>query len=460
MPRSRSCVIASGEVKPSAAGDDEVRVEADDLLDVDRPEGHDVGQRLQPRVAGSRCSRRSRRPGRRRRSRRGSRSTAGVIDTIFWRFGGERDRRALVVGQGGREGGDGRGVGEAAVGAAVATAATSGWPMGRALATQAGRLARAEQAATSQHDEREQRAERGSGGDTRGASGWWIGSARVARNREAPRFDASKGGAYPVDRTVLPTFLSKVRACTVGSATGLPPSREGGHRSGTVPESHRLRDHAAWVWVARRSVAQAHLDAARRPNPDKRPISAACDHAGLASARRLPPPGEVKDMVEHRWLRAIGPGVIALVAVIAIGSSTRAARDRPSLPLACDGSAGSTVAAVRGMSRVTLADLGTGAWMRLDPTLDSDGTLIGQRLAIGIHGRGSEKVMALPPESFAAGPFGRLLLVGADDGTVTRLFAIDAATGCTSAIAEETDVVRRATIDPAGDGSSRVASTG
>ncbi len=155
----------------------------------------------------------------------------------------------------------------------------------------------------------------------------------------------------------------------MGSATGLPPSREGGHRSGTVPESHRLRDHAAWVWVARRSVAQAHLDAARRPNPDKRPISAACDHAGLASARRLPPPGEVKDMAEHRWLRAIGPGVIALVAVIAIGSSTQAARDRPSLPLACDGSAGSTVAAVRGMSRVTLADLGN--WRMDAPRSDA-----------------------------------------------------------------------------------------
>ena len=26
-----------------------------------------------------------------------------------------------------------------------------------------------------------------------------------------------------VEVTVLPTFLSKVRACTVGSATGLPP---------------------------------------------------------------------------------------------------------------------------------------------------------------------------------------------------------------------------------------------
>ena len=109
------------------------------------------------------------------------------------------------------------------------------------------------------------------------------------------------------------------------------------------------------------------------------------------------------------------------------------------------------MAAVRGMSRVTLADLGTGAWMRLDPTLDADGALIGQRLAIGIHGRRSERVMALPAESFAAGPFGRLLLVGADDGAASRLFTVDATTGCTSAIAEETDVVRRATIDPAGD---------
>jgi hypothetical protein len=155
-------------------------------------------------------------------------------------------------------------------------------------------------------------------------------------------------------------------------------------------------------------------------------------------------------MAEHRWLRAIGPGVIALGAVIGIGSSTQAALDRPWPSLACDGRAGSRVAAVRGMSRMTLADLGTGAWLRLDPTLDADGALIGQRLAIGIHGRGSERVMALPAESFAAGPFGRLILVGADDGVASRLFTVDPATGCMSAIAEETDVVRRATIDPAG----------
>ena len=163
-----------------------------------------------------------------------------------------------------------------------------------------------------------------------------VEGARGSRGIAKPLASASKGGAYPVDRTVLPTFLSKVRAKHRGVGDRTSALREGGHRSGTVPESHRLRDHAAWFWVASRRVAQAHPDAAGRP-PDKRPISAACDDAGLASARRLPPPGEVKDMVEHRWLRAIGPGVIALGAVVAIGSSTQAARDRPWPPLACDG---------------------------------------------------------------------------------------------------------------------------
>ena len=36
-------------------------------------------------------------------------------------------------------------------------------------------------------------------------------------------FETIDGGVQAVDRTVLPTFLSKVRACTVWSATGLRP---------------------------------------------------------------------------------------------------------------------------------------------------------------------------------------------------------------------------------------------
>jgi hypothetical protein len=156
-------------------------------------------------------------------------------------------------------------------------------------------------------------------------------------------------------------------------------------------------------------------------------------------------------MVEHRWLRAIGPGVVALGAMVAIGSATGAARERPWMPLACGGGDAARVVAAREGDSSTTSGPGIGAWMRLDPTLDPDGALLGQRLSMGIAEGTGTRVMELPAESFAAGPFGRLLLVGADDGAASRLFTIDVATGCTSAIAQEQDVVRRATIDPAGE---------
>ena len=156
-------------------------------------------------------------------------------------------------------------------------------------------------------------------------------------------------------------------------------------------------------------------------------------------------------MVEHRWLRTIGPGVIALGALVAIGSSAGTATGRPWAPFACAGGGVERVAAVRDRASLALADLGSAPWLRLDPSLDVDGALVGHRLWVGIHGRGSARVMDLPSESFAAGPFGRVVLVGADDGTASRLFTIDVATGCTSIVAQETDVIRRATIGPAGD---------
>lgn len=53
--------------------------------------------------------------------------------------------------------------------------------------------------------------------------------------------------------TCLPTFLSKVRACTAGRRPDFRPKAV--HRSGTVPESHRLRDHAAFVLNDGASVA-------------------------------------------------------------------------------------------------------------------------------------------------------------------------------------------------------------
>lgn len=155
-------------------------------------------------------------------------------------------------------------------------------------------------------------------------------------------------------------------------------------------------------------------------------------------------------MVEHRWLRAIGPGVVALGAIVVIGSAAGAARERVWTPLGCTGGLAANVGAVRGAETAAPGDLAIGAWMRLDPTLDADGALVGQRLSMGMHQGSSDWVMELPAESFAAGPFGHVLLVGADDGTVSRLSTIDVATGCAAPLAQETDVIRRATIGPDG----------
>ena len=46
------------------------------------------------------------------------------------------------------------------------------------------------------------------------------------QTRETPHFGSGRRRGQVMRCTVLPTFLSKVRACTAGSATGLPP--EGG----------------------------------------------------------------------------------------------------------------------------------------------------------------------------------------------------------------------------------------
>jgi hypothetical protein len=89
-------------------------------------------------------------------------------------------------------------------------------------------------------------------------------------------------------------------------------------------------------------------------------------------------------------------------------------------------------------------------WFRLDPTLDGAGALRGQRLALGLDGDPTARGLDLAAESFAAGPFGRVILVGSDDGTSSRLHALDVGSDCTWSIAQERTVIRRATIDPTG----------
>ena len=155
-------------------------------------------------------------------------------------------------------------------------------------------------------------------------------------------------------------------------------------------------------------------------------------------------------MVESRWLRWIGPGVVALGAVGFIASTTLGAGVRPWVPNACAGSPPDLAAAARDRQPSALTELRGTPWYRLDPVLDRDGALTGQRLAIGLDGDRTARTLDLAREAFAAGPFGAVVLVGSDDGTTSRLQAVDVANGCAWPIADEPDVIRRATIDPAG----------
>lgn len=90
------------------------------------------------------------------------------------------------------------------------------------------------------------------------------------------------------------------------------------------------------------------------------------------------------------------------------------------------------------------------AWFSLDPDLDASGTLVGQRLTLGDLAGGPARRLDLPPESFASGPVAGRILVGDDDGTMSRLRVVDVAAGCVTEIGQEVSVVRGAVLSPDG----------
>ena len=75
----------------------------------------------------------------------------------------------------------------------------------------------------------------------------------------------------------------------------------------------------------------------------------------------------------------------------------------------------------------------------------------GQTLRIGVARHAGSRSLELDAESFASGPFGGRILVGTDDGAESRLYLVDAAVGCEWPITSSADVIRRATLTPAGD---------
>ena len=114
-------------------------------------------------------------------------------------------------------------------------------------------------------------------------------------------------------------------------------------------------------------------------------------------------------MKELRWLLRVAPPFAALAAVVALGSgpiratavATGCAAERALLPAAQASPAGAFV---------------------IRPLLDGSGALAGQRLELGTARREALR-LELPAESFAAGPFGRTILVGSDDGRRSTLRA-------------------------------------
>jgi hypothetical protein len=94
-------------------------------------------------------------------------------------------------------------------------------------------------------------------------------------------------------------------------------------------------------------------------------------------------------------------------------------------------------------------DPGRAAWFSLRSRIDRDGSLAGYVLRLAVAGRDAVAGLEMPAEAFAAGPFGDAVLVGADDGSTSRVRLVGP-NGCARVVASAAEILRRATIDPAG----------
>lgn len=154
--------------------------------------------------------------------------------------------------------------------------------------------------------------------------------------------------------------------------------------------------------------------------------------------------------MEARWLRLIGPGIISVGLLATLGPAPNESGDVPWDPPACHGAGLARIVATRHTGTTASTDRATDPSLTLEPVLDATGSLAGQRLTIATGADGAVRRLALPAESFVAGPFGHVAIVGDDDGRRSRLRVLDLDAGCTWTIAVEVAVIRRATASPDG----------
>ncbi len=152
-------------------------------------------------------------------------------------------------------------------------------------------------------------------------------------------------------------------------------------------------------------------------------------------------------MVETRWLRWIGPGLIVLGGFGAVAATTSGATATRSWAAApCAGTPAAS-GAQADAADPRLAPAGSSPWFRLDPILDEGGALQGQRLELRSPSSSTIRTIELPAESFAAGPFGQTVLVGSDDGSTSTVDLVDVDRACHWSLDDSAAVVRRATLD-------------
>jgi hypothetical protein len=144
--------------------------------------------------------------------------------------------------------------------------------------------------------------------------------------------------------------------------------------------------------------------------------------------------------MEARWpisrLARVAVPAVAVVGLLAAGSGSIGA-PRAGTPPPC--------AAIPDPARLT-AQI-PGAWFRLAPRLDAQGSIVGEALHLGAGDR--RWTIELPVEASADGPYGGLVLLVVDDGLVSELRLVDVETGCAAPVAVTPDVVRSAILDPA-----------
>ena len=141
-------------------------------------------------------------------------------------------------------------------------------------------------------------------------------------------------------------------------------------------------------------------------------------------------------MESLRWIRGAVPvATLALMGAAALARpSLLEAADPPWDPPSCPAATGAPAIVVP-------------AWYRLDGVVDETGTLSGHRLTVGALGEPG-RAIPLPPESFATGPVEGRVLVGADDGSRSRLELLNVGRGCRTVVADEAAVVRSALVTP------------